>query len=264
MDLIAPTDAPLTLRYDGSYAGLLSAVFEVFRLKLVNAELVTELNYRPGLFAEALLVTTDPTHAGRVHTGIGRYGGKPAQDLARRCFLSEAEDRERILLRYIKRLVAREVKPEEDLLDPLMLRLSQLNKQMGREIHRMHAFVRFQVTPDDMYAALIEPDFDVLPLLESHFVERYPAQDWLIYDTRRRYGLLWDQTRERSEFITLTEGSTPLGTHLSPEQLGTVEPKYQQLWKAYFQAVDIPERRNMKLHIQHVPRRYWKYLVEKW
>ncbi|WP_317126561.1 DUF4130 domain-containing protein [Chryseobacterium nematophagum] len=26
----------------------------------------------------------------------------------------------------------------------------------------------------------------------------------------------------------------------------------------------IIERKNLKLHIQHVPRRYWKYLTEKW
>ncbi|MEO6759204.1 MAG: DUF4130 domain-containing protein, partial [Saprospiraceae bacterium] len=26
----------------------------------------------------------------------------------------------------------------------------------------------------------------------------------------------------------------------------------------------IPERRNLKLHLQHVPKRYWKYLTEKY
>ena len=41
------------------------------------------------------------------------------------------------------------------------------------------------------------------------------------------------------------------------------ETDYQELWKAYFKSVDIPERRNLKLHLQHVPKRYWKYLVEK-
>jgi probable DNA metabolism protein len=41
------------------------------------------------------------------------------------------------------------------------------------------------------------------------------------------------------------------------------ESLYQELWKQYFDSVDIKARRNMKLHIQHVPKRYWKYLVEK-
>ena len=41
------------------------------------------------------------------------------------------------------------------------------------------------------------------------------------------------------------------------------EAAYQTMWKAYFQAVTIPERRNLKLHLRHVPKRYWPYLTEK-
>ena len=41
------------------------------------------------------------------------------------------------------------------------------------------------------------------------------------------------------------------------------EELYQTLWKQYFESVNIKARKNMKLHIQHVPKRYWKNLVEK-
>jgi len=41
------------------------------------------------------------------------------------------------------------------------------------------------------------------------------------------------------------------------------EAAYQTMWRAYFQAVTIPERRNLKLHLRHVPKRYWPYLTEK-
>ena len=37
----------------------------------------------------------------------------------------------------------------------------------------------------------------------------------------------------------------------------------QAMWRAYFQAVTIPERRNLALHLRHVPKRYWPYLTEK-
>ena len=50
---------------------------------------------------------------------------------------------------------------------------------------------------------------------------------------------------------------------LSADLLAEAEPDYQVLWKSYFDSVNIPERKNMKLHLQHVPRRYWKYLSEK-
>jgi probable DNA metabolism protein len=41
------------------------------------------------------------------------------------------------------------------------------------------------------------------------------------------------------------------------------EVYYQNLWKQYYQSTNIVARRNMKLHLQYVPKRYWKYLVEK-
>lgn len=127
----------------------------------------------------------------------------------------------------------------------------------------MHAFVRFQQTPDGMYVSLVNPDFNCLPLIGDHFAARYPAMPWLIYDTRRHYGLHWDETRKRASFITLDREQDGRLRQLSSEMLDTAEVEYQHLWQTYFKAVDIPERRNLKLHLQHVPRRYWKYLTEK-
>jgi len=41
------------------------------------------------------------------------------------------------------------------------------------------------------------------------------------------------------------------------------ESLYQELWQVYFKSVNIAARKNMKLHIQHMPKRYWKFLTEK-
>jgi probable DNA metabolism protein len=41
------------------------------------------------------------------------------------------------------------------------------------------------------------------------------------------------------------------------------EELYQHLWQQYFKSVNIVSRKNTKLHIQHMPKRYWKYLTEK-
>jgi len=108
---------------------------------------------------------------------------------------------------------------------------------------------------------VIEPDFNVLPLIGDHFEKRYAAQNWMIYDLRRHYGLYYDQ--QKTEFITCTaDMHTRLRQQVS-DALSTEEDHYQRLWKDYFSSVNIPERRNMKLHLQHVPKRYWKYLTEK-
>lgn len=40
------------------------------------------------------------------------------------------------------------------------------------------------------------------------------------------------------------------------------ERAYIHLWKTYFHSVDIPERRNLGLQMQHMPKRHWKHMVE--
>ena len=44
---------------------------------------------------------------------------------------------------------------------------------------------------------------------------------------------------------------------LSPE-----EQDWQALWKRFFKALTIEERRNEKLQMSHVPKRYWQDLCE--
>lgn len=46
-------------------------------------------------------------------------------------------------------------------------------------------------------------------------------------------------------------------------ELDDEELLYDQLWKDYFHSVNIQARKNMKLHIQYVPKRYWRYMNEK-
>ena len=49
-----------------------------------------------------------------------------------------------------------------------------------------------QLTKDELYYAIIQPDYNVLPLISDHFKKRYADQRWLIYDCRRKYGLYYD------------------------------------------------------------------------
>lgn len=40
------------------------------------------------------------------------------------------------------------------------------------------------------------------------------------------------------------------------------EKQYQDLWKAFFKALTIEERRNEALQRSNLPKRYWEYLTE--
>ena len=125
----------------------------------------------------------------------------------------------------------------------------------------MEAFVRFQRWADDTYFAMVAPDYNVLPLIVPHFKNRYGDQRWIIYDQKRLYGIHYDPATthvNEIEFNFKENVMSPCSELLHPQ-----EELYQVLWKDYFKHVDIASRKNLKLHIRHVPLRYWKHLTEK-
>ena len=125
----------------------------------------------------------------------------------------------------------------------------------------MEAFVRFQKTADGLFFSLIEPDHDVLSLLVKHFRDRYADQRWLIYDARRKYGIYYDMEKVETVELNFDE-STSNGKDISA-MYDASETLYQMLWQQYFGSVNIAARKNTKLHLRHMPKRYWKYLPEK-
>ena len=127
----------------------------------------------------------------------------------------------------------------------------------------MEAFIRFQRTKDDLYFATIAPDFNVLPLIASHFKDRYADQNWLIFDNRRRYGIHYDSATLKLVEVLVDLQKDTSGEFLSQSVCHEEEVEYQKLWKEYFDSVNIASRKNTKLHIRHVPARYWRYLTEK-
>ena len=247
--------------YDGSYEGLLCVIFETFRIKTPATSIVAEEKWKENFFDQPLNIETQPKIAQRVVKGLINKTSRKASRQLYRCFLSEKDGIEMLIYDYVKKAVTSNFSIEDNFMDDTVLKLQQIDKMIGREVHRMHAFVRFQQIKDDIFYSVIEPDFNVLPLITSHFEKRYPAQTWLIYDSKRCYGMFYDQ--QKTEAVTFAPDNQNQLRQLPSDILEEQELTYQKAWKLYFNHTNIPERKNIKLHLQHVPRRYWKYLVEK-
>jgi probable DNA metabolism protein len=250
-----------TVVYDGSFEGFLCAVFNVYEYKLTDVNIVADNKHQPSMFAEPHFVNHDASHSDRVWKGLEKKLSLEAQKQVYRAFLSEIEGMENNLLQYIQYAFASDKVMEEDFSHKAVLTVFQTAKKVWREKHRMEAFVRFQKTADDMFYAIISPDYNVLPLIGKHFTERYADQRWMIYDESRKYGVYYDGEKTQDVQIKFAEGANN-GTDVSAAY-DEGEVIYQQLWKQYFKSVNIAARKNTKLHIQHMPRRYWKYLPEK-
>lgn len=250
-----------TIIYDGSFDGWLCAVFDVYEYKFSEVNICTEKNFLGNIFEKVHHVNNDKEHSERVSSGLEKKLSKHAMRQLYMAFLTEAEGIENILLAYVQYVFGTKGSVETDFSHPAILTISAAAKKAAREKHRMEAFVRFQQTKDELYYALIEPDFNVLPLISDHFKKRYADQLWLIYDAKRKYGLYYDLDSVINVEISFAE-ETGEGNHVS-HVLNEQDTMYQQLWQQYFNSVNIAARKNMRLHIQHMPKRYWKNLPEK-
>lgn len=250
-----------TIVYNGSFEGFLCAVFDVYEYKFTDVNIVPAHKHQPSLFAEPHTVNFDLRHSDRVWSGLQKKLTKGAQDQIYRAFLSELDGIENTLLQYIQYAFSSEVYMEEDYSNPAVLGVFQTAKKVWREKHRMEAFVRFQRTADELYYAVIEPDYNVLPIIAEHFRSRYADQRWMIYDARRKYGMYFDLDSVDTVQIQFADAVSDGKNVSSVYDEG--EAIYQELWKQYFRSVNIAARKNTKLHIQQMPRRYWKYLPEK-
>ena len=251
-----------TLLYDGSFEGLMTAVFEVFEYKYDVVEIIAQENYtQQDFFAETHEVITNLEKADRVLKKLEENIGRQGISQLMTVYFSERKDLERLILSAVRHSINHpKLNILKDLANDDILEISKICKSVGRERHRMTAFVRFEFLQDEVYFAKIEPDFNVLPLIKKHFKERYADQKWMIFDLKRYYGIFYDL--KEVQFFYPDE-SQMQNFRNSGNFHHDEEKKYQTLWQRYFTKTNIPERKNMKLHLQHVPKRYWKYLTEK-
>ncbi|MBC8084185.1 MAG: TIGR03915 family putative DNA repair protein [Hymenobacter sp.] len=247
--------------YDDSFEGLLTVLFTIYDRKAAPNSIQPLGAVQGGLFAQPVVVDTDEATATRVWDGLLRHMDKEARARLYHVFLSEQPDRELLVFRYADLAMRAGHDIADNYADDTVRRVAHLAQQMFREKHRMEAFVRFEKTADGLFHATVAPDFDVLPLIAPHFSRRYADQRWLIFDKRRRYGLYYDL--RRTDLVQFDTATAPQRTAVSATVLDEREPLFRLLWQAYFDNVNIPERKNMKLHRRHIPLRYWRYLSEK-
>ena len=240
-----------TYVYDGTFDGLLSVIFEAYRRRRPPTRIVRRPLEQAVFFEETIEVTTEDRKARRVENGL-RRASEP--DVAERCyhaFRADAPDVEMTLFRYAQVVFTPPEGAEAGAWLAPVLEVERLAGRVRHEIHRMHAFVRFEQTEGGLYVARVAPAADVLDLAAPHFEQRYPSMRWLIADERRRYAMHYDGTALRRLDV--------LPGNATAEE----EADYQKLWRGYFRATTIAERRNLKLHRRNLPRRYWRYLTEK-
>ena len=125
-------------------------------------------------------------------------------------------------------------------------------KKVMSENHRLKGFIRFKETANGILYAPCSPDNDITELLCPHFVQRLSNVPFIIHDVKRNKAGVSDGKRFK---IMTTETDAILN-------LSGDEKKWETLWKNYYRAVNIKERKNKKQQDNLMPVRYRKFLPE--
>lgn len=248
--------------YDKTFDGLLTAVFDAYFRRTFPDKLLLEGETLPLFYDEVVNVVTDEEKSGRVWGKLQMKMSKQALSLLTTSWLADYPDIDMLLFRYIRKNVDAPQSIEMNFGDPDVLELSKVWRLVGREKHRIVQFARFQKAMDGTFFAAFEPDHNALPLTINHFKDRFADQKWILYDIKRQYGYYYDL--ETVTEISFDGKQRHLITGMLDESLMAKDEKlFQNMWKTYFKSIAIKERMNPKLHRQHMPVRYWKYLTEK-
>lgn len=135
--------------------------------------------------------------------------------------------------------------------DPLVHRLTRMRKSVRRDIHKMHAFVRFRQidAPDgtERFTAWFEPEHYIVEAVANFFVRRFTALHWSIVTPKG--SLTWD----RAELVIGPPGQRGDVPESDPIEVG---------WLAYYESTFNPARTNPQMMRQEMPKKYWRNLPE--
>jgi DNA polymerase len=135
--------------------------------------------------------------------------------------------------------------------DPDVRRSREWAKAVHRDLHKMHAFVRFHEAESldgrERYVAWFEPAHEILEGVAPFFEQRFPNMHWMIATPDG--AAVWDGTR-----TTFVESPAKSG-------LPREDPTHG-LWKAYYRNICNVARINPKVMQREMPQRYWRHLPE--
>ncbi|WP_369025366.1 UdgX family uracil-DNA binding protein [Qipengyuania sp. RANM35] len=176
--------------------------------------------------------------------------------LARNAALHSDTERFALLYRLLWRLQANP-RIMEDKADLDVRRIEELDKNVRRDSHKMHAFVRFRLVESDPdalgeeagehYAAWFEPEHHILRANAGFFMRRFSNMRWSILTPRG--SLHWDGSI-MSEGPPAQRSDAPGGDPM------------EDLWRKYYASIFNPARLKVGAMLKEMPKKYWKNMPE--
>ena len=137
-------------------------------------------------------------------------------------------------------------------LDGDISQMRRMDAQVRRDLHKMHAFLRFRMVVEEgqeHYISWYRPDHHILPLAVPFFVERFRIMHWTILTEDAAAS--WDPQAQR---VAWGPGV--------PRSQAPSEDEMESMWRSYYGSIFNPARLNTRAMKSEMPVRYWANLPE--
>ena len=236
--------------YDGTLSGLYCCVFDSVYRKEMPFAIVSLQKAEPMLF-ETRYVKTEQEHAARVRKSISEKISQRALFLVETVFLSCLEEKELCILRFLLLGYQEGAKAVDMLGEKNVAAMWTAYRHFFGEQHLLLGFIRFSDYDGSLFATISPKNF-VLPYLSKHFIERLGGMQFCIYDNTHGAALFYDG--QSANIVEMGD------LQLKPPN--EKEEKYRALWKEFYKTISIEARFNPKCCRTHMPKRYWKNMLE--
>lgn len=160
------------------------------------------------------------------------------------------EDRWDLLYRLLYRLRFENRNLMNINVDPDVHRILNLAHSVRRDVHKMHAFVRFKKrikNNEEVYVAWHQPEHLILPLAAPFFVRRFGDKPWSIFTPDE--SVHWDL-----EKLSFASGI--------PQREFQNEDQWDEIWKTYYKSIFNPARIKIKMMKSEMSPKYWSSMPE--
>ncbi len=235
--------------YDGKVAGFLTAFLDAWE----DEEALFSRDQRQTSFFPGKVVRTDAELANRAKRRLQeRLGVSFVRELPY-ALAGQSEEVGNLTYRVLKKALSTSPAMFSSC-DRDVLAWRHLVQRVRHELHQYKGLLRFRETEEGNLFACLEPENLILPLLANFFRKRLPRERFLLFDTRRGLACYVEQGGAPQEFQDT----------VFCFQEGDREERIRQAWQIFYQTVGIEERKNTALMVKNMPKRFWKYLPEKW
>jgi probable DNA metabolism protein len=244
---------------EDTITGLYSALHDAWK-ECRNAEAGIELKGRiqQQLFCEYKIVEESEEKAVKLERMIKRYLGYNAYWEIYHALLSADAGKGTAVFEVMQE--ARNIRYSEKVMEHLsnssVADVFSMSRSVSNEAHRYEEFIRFRELKNGILFSEITPKSQILTCIADRFEDRFPLENWMIYDKTHKVSLVHEMNK-RWRLVWRGLSDEGVVKNVSEEEYG-----YEMLWKRFFHSVSIKERENPKCQQTHLPFRYREKMTE--